>query len=71
MFLVIMAISLYLKFSFLTSFNYLKLGFSEIEEDEIFELENYCNKWAIKQNKWKKDFAPNFRNCVFVGIKYI
>ncbi|MCI8471143.1 MAG: hypothetical protein HFJ35_06775 [Clostridia bacterium] len=38
-------------------FNYLKLGFSEIEEDEIFELENYCNKWAIKQNKWKKDFV--------------
>lgn len=37
-------------------FNYLKLGFSEIELDEIFELENYCNKWGIKQNKWKKDF---------------
>ena len=37
-------------------FNYLKLGFSNIEEDEIFELENYCNKWGIKQNKWKKDF---------------
>ncbi len=37
-------------------FNYLKLGFSGIEEDEIFELENYCNKWGIKQNKWKKDF---------------
>lgn len=37
-------------------FNYLKLGFSEIDLDEIFELENYCNKWGIKQNKWKKDF---------------
>ncbi len=37
-------------------FNYLKLGFTEIETDEIFELENYCNKWGIKQNKWKKDF---------------
>lgn len=37
-------------------FNYLKLGFVEIEPDEIFELENYCNKWGIKQNKWKKDF---------------
>ncbi|MCI8384609.1 MAG: hypothetical protein HFJ33_07130 [Clostridia bacterium] len=37
-------------------FNYLKLGFSQIEQDEIFELENYCNKWGIKQNKWKKDF---------------
>lgn len=40
-----------------TVFNYLKLGFSEIESDEIFELENYCNKWGIKQNKWKKDFV--------------
>lgn len=37
-------------------FNYLKLGFSEIESDEIFELENYCNKWGIKKNKWKNDF---------------
>lgn len=40
-----------------TVFNYLKLGFSEIETDEIFELENYCSKWGIKQNKWKKDFV--------------
>lgn len=40
-----------------TIFNYLKLGFVEIEPDEIFELENYCNKWGIKQNKWKKDFT--------------
>ena len=38
-------------------FNYLKLGFSEIEPDEIFELENYCNKWGIQQNKWKRDFV--------------
>lgn len=37
-------------------FNYLKLGFSDMEPDEIFELENYCNKWGIQQNKWKKDF---------------
>lgn len=44
-------------FSSESVFNYLKLGFSEIELDEIFELENYCNKWGIKQNKWKKDFV--------------
>ena len=37
-------------------FNYLKLGFSNIDISEIFELENYCNKWGIKQNKWKNDF---------------
>ena len=37
-------------------FSYIKLGFCEIEDDEIFKLENYCNKWGIKLNKWKKDF---------------
>ena len=37
-------------------FNYIKTGFLQIEEDEIFKLENYCIKWGIKQNKWKKDF---------------
>ena len=37
-------------------FGYIKLGFCDIEKDEIFKLENYCIKWGIKQNKWKKDF---------------
>ena len=37
-------------------FNYLKLGFLDISKDDIFKLENYCTKWGIKQNKWKKDF---------------
>ena len=37
-------------------FNYIKLGFLEIEEDEIFKLENYCTKWGIKRNKWKENF---------------
>ena len=39
-----------------TIFGYIKLGFLTIEPDEIFKLENYCIKWGIKQNKWKKDF---------------
>lgn len=43
-------------FSSESIFNYLKLGFHEIEEDEIFELENYITKWGITQNKWKQDF---------------
>ena len=37
-------------------FNYIKLGFLDIEDDEIFRLENYCTKWGIKRNKWKEDF---------------
>ncbi len=36
--------------------NYIKLGFCDIDSDEIFMLENYCTKWGIKQNRWKKDF---------------
>lgn len=37
-------------------FNYIKTGFLDLENDEIFKLENYCIKWGIKQSKWKKDF---------------
>jgi len=43
-------------------FNYIKLGFLEIDEDEIFKLENYCTKWGIKNNKWKKDFEHEKEN---------
>ena len=38
-------------------FNYIKIGFSGLEEDDIFKLEKYCLKWGIKQNKWKKEFV--------------
>ncbi len=37
-------------------FHYIKLGFLDLEEEEIFQLENYCTKWGIKKNKWKEDF---------------
>ena len=43
--------------SYESVFNYIKTGFSNIEEDEIFKLEKYCLKWGIKQNKWKKEFT--------------
>ena len=36
--------------------SYIKTGFVEIETSDIFKLENYCIKWGIKHNKWKKDF---------------
>ena len=38
-------------------FNYIKLGFSDIDKEDVFKLENYCMKWGIKQNKWKSDFV--------------
>ena len=37
--------------------NYIKIGFSEIDEDDLFRLEKYCLKRGIKQNKWKKEFT--------------
>ena len=43
-------------FSSEAMFSYIKLGFLDIENDEIFKLENYCTKWGIKQRKWKNDF---------------
>lgn len=35
-------------------FNYIKTGFLDFDEIEIYELENFCMKWGIKQNKWYK-----------------
>ena len=38
-------------------FSYLKLGLLDIPQEDIFELENYCNKWGIRGSKWyKNDF---------------
>ena len=34
--------------------NYVKTGFLDISKHEIFSLENYCQKWEIKNNKWYK-----------------
>ena len=43
--------------SYESIFNYIKIGFSGLDEDDIFKLEKYCLKWGIKQNKWKKQFT--------------
>lgn len=37
-------------------FNYLKIGLLDIENENIYLLENYCIKWGIKGNKWLKKF---------------
>ena len=52
-------------------FNYLKTGFSEIEEDDIFKLENYCTKWGIKQNKWKSEFINGKNDETKEEIEYL
>ena len=41
--------------SYETVFNYVKTKFLPIEDDEIYKLENFCQKWGIKGSKWYKD----------------
>lgn len=42
---------------------YIKTGFLDIEKDKLYRLENYCNKWGIKGNKWfKADWEYNMNN---------
>jgi ATP-dependent helicase/nuclease subunit B len=43
-------------YSYESIFNYLKTGFLDIDENDIFKLEKYCIKYGIKNNKFKKDF---------------
>ena len=40
--------------SYESVFNYVKTGFLDISKQEIFALENYCQKWGIKNSKWYK-----------------
>ncbi len=43
--------------SFDSIFNYLKIGLLQIENAEIYSLENYCRKWGIKGTKfYNKEF---------------
>ena len=53
---------LFKNFSNESIFGYIKSGFLYIDEDDIFKLENYCNKWGIKQSKWKKDFTFDIKD---------
>ena len=49
-------------YSYESVFNYLKINFSEFDEDDIFKLEKYCIKYGIKNNKFKKDFIYEINN---------
>lgn len=40
--------------SYESVFNYIKTGFLDITQEEIYALENYCLKWGIKYSKWYK-----------------
>lgn len=41
--------------SYESIFSFLKTGLVNLEETDIFELENYAIKWGIKGSKWYKD----------------
>lgn len=36
---------------------YIKIGFLQIEDEELFKFENYCQKWGINYSKWKQEFT--------------
>ena len=58
-------------YSYESIFNYLKNGFSEIEENDIFKLEKYCIKYGIKNNKIKKDFIYGINEKNKEEINYL
>ena len=41
--------------SYESVFNYIKTGLLDIEEKDIYKLENYCLKWGINRDKWYKN----------------
>ena len=43
-------------FSYDAFFNYIKTGLLGMDNETLYELENYARKWGIKGNKWSKEF---------------
>ena len=35
--------------------SYIKTGFSDIEDNDIYQIENYAKRWGIKYSKWYKE----------------
>lgn len=51
-------------------FYYVKTGFTQLSEDEIYELEKYAIKWNIRGSKWYKE-SWNFHDEKQIGIEKI
>ncbi|HZJ78657.1 MAG TPA: PD-(D/E)XK nuclease family protein [Clostridia bacterium] len=47
------------RFSTETIFTYLKTGLTDISQEEVSELENYCILWQIDTKKWLKEWTMN------------
>lgn len=43
--------------SYEAMFSYLKIGLLDLDDYDIYVLENYCKKWGIRGNKWDKEFC--------------
>ena len=58
-------------FSYESIFNYLKTGFVDIEENDLFKLEKYAIKYGIKNNKFKNDFKYGITESNKEEINYL
>ncbi len=58
-------------YSYESIFNYLKLDFLEIDQEDIFKLEKYCLKYGIKNNKFKNDFIYGINENNEKEINYL
>ena len=58
-------------YSYESVFNYLKINFLEFDQEDIFKLENYCIKYGIKSNKFKKDFIYGINEKNKKEINYL
>ena len=58
-------------YSYESIFNYLKTGFLDIDENDIFKLEKYAVKYGITRNKFKKDFIYGINEKNKEEINYL
>ena len=58
-------------YSYESIFNYLKIKFAGIDEDDVYKLEKYCIKYGIKNNKFKRDFTYGIKDSNEEEIKYL
>lgn len=58
-------------YSYESIFNYLKINFIGLDEEDIFKLEKYCIKYGIKSYQFKKDFIYGINENNKKEINYL
>lgn len=56
-------------FTYESMFNYIKSGFLDISNEDVFKLENYCIKWGIRGQKWYNE-DWNYGNLTAEELTY-